>query len=99
MVAATKRVSRWHVASRVFAAVVPAYVLTNTTAVFLALLFPGDRVSPILSATVASFAIYTTIILWIFAVKRLRTVWWGMLIGLVVTGGGAGLSYLLRFGA
>ena len=38
---------------------------------------------------VSAFAIYTVIILWIFSVKRLRTVWWGMLGGITLTAAGA----------
>ncbi|MEM9209149.1 MAG: hypothetical protein AAGA61_07875 [Pseudomonadota bacterium] len=99
MAIATKHVSRWHVASRVFAATLPAYVLTNTTGVFLALLFPGDRAASIISAALVSFAIYTTIIIWIFSVRRLRTVWLGLLGSAIATGGAAWLLYLLRASA
>ena len=91
----TNKVGRWHVASRVFAATVPAFVLTNTTGIFLALALPIGQFSSIVTSMVSSFAIYTAIILWIFSVKRLRTVWWAMLGGIVITAGCAWLLHAL----
>ncbi|MEM9403972.1 MAG: hypothetical protein AAGA44_15990 [Pseudomonadota bacterium] len=87
--------SRWHVASRVFAAAVPAFVLTNTTGIFVALASPAGEFQAVATSLASAFAVYTAIILWIFSVKRLRTVWLGLLSGLVITGGGAGLLLYL----
>ncbi|MEL7022616.1 MAG: iron transporter [Pseudomonadota bacterium] len=99
MVSATAKVSRWHVASRVFAATIPAFVLANTTGIFLALVSPAAQFPAIAFSLVSSFAIYTAIIMWIFSVKRLRTVWLGLLGGIAFTSGGAWLAYVLGGGA
>ena len=89
MASATGKVGRWHVASRVFAAAIPAFVLTNTFGVFLALALPLGQFSSIATSMVGSFAIYTCIILWIFSVERLRTVWIGLLGGIAATSAAA----------
>ena len=89
----TKGPGRWHIASRVFAAAVPGFVLTNTSGVLLSFLLPGDRINGVATATLLSFAIYTAIVMWTFSVKRLRTVWIGLMLGIVVTGAGAWLLY------
>ncbi|MEM7430517.1 MAG: hypothetical protein AAF351_01130 [Pseudomonadota bacterium] len=98
MASATDKVGRWHVASRVFAATIPAFVLTNTTGVLLALIWPGGQFPSIVTSMVSAFAIYTAIILWIFAVKRLRTVWWTMLGGILFTGGASALLLFMGVG-
>ena len=90
------RPGRWHVASRVFAATIPAFLLTNTSAVLLGFLWPGEKINGVAFATLLSFAIYTAIIMWIFSVKRLHTVWLGLLAGLILTGAGAWLMYSLE---
>lgn len=99
MASATRKVRRWHVGSRVFAAIIPAFILTNTFGIFLALALPVGEFQAIATSMVSSFAIYTCIILWIFAVERLRTVWFGMLGGIALTAGGAWLLYTLGGGA
>lgn len=96
--AAERKVGRWHVASRVTAAIIPGFLLTNTLGVFLALLAPGGKALGTAYATLASYALYTAIIIWIFSVKRLRTIWVGLCAGIVVTGGGAWLLLLLERG-
>ena len=96
MAAVANKPGRWHVASRVFAATAPAFLLTNTAGILLSLVLPGERISGIATATLLSYAIYTVIIMWIFSVKRLRTVWIGLVSALVLTGGGAWLLYTLE---
>ena len=85
MASATKLVGRWHVASRVFAAVIPAFVLTNTTGVMLTFLVPGDKFASIAVSIVSAFAVWTALVIWIFSVKRLSTIWYTMLAGITVT--------------
>ena len=96
MATAAKSLGRWHVASRVFAAAIPGFVLTNTTGILLSFLLPGDKLDGIATATLLSYAIYTAIILWVFSVQRLRTVWIGLLSALAVTGAGAWLMVTLE---
>ncbi len=99
MASATKKVGRWHVASRVFAAAIPAFILTNTFGVLLALALPVGEFSSIATSMVSSFAIYTCVILWIFSVKKLRTVWLGLLAGIVISSAAAYGLYMLGSGA
>ncbi|MEM1411365.1 MAG: hypothetical protein AAGH19_03325 [Pseudomonadota bacterium] len=93
---ARKAPGRWHVTSRVVAAILPAFILTNTAAVLLALALPGERLTGAAIGTFASFLIYVAIIMWVFSVERLRTVWLGLTAAIIVTGGGAWLLYLLE---
>lgn len=88
--------SRWHITSRVVAAVIPGFVLTNTSGVLLALLLPGDRLDGVATATLLSYGIYTAIIMWVFSVERLRTIWLGLLLAIAATGGAAWLMYTLE---
>lgn len=83
---------RWMVASRVLAAVVGGYTLTSAATVLLALVWPLPQAEAVAAATMLSFALYTVVILWVFAVKRLRTLWLGLII---TTAFCAGLSWLL----
>lgn len=66
---------RWMVLSRVLAAVVGGYTLTSFGTVLLALLWPLPQAEAILASTMLSFALYVCVVLWVFATKRLRTIW------------------------
>ena len=70
---------RWLVASRVLAAVLGGYALTSAASTLLALLWPLPQAEAVAASTMLSFALYTLIIIWIFASQRLRTVWLGLL--------------------
>ncbi|MEM7585904.1 MAG: DUF3649 domain-containing protein [Acidobacteriota bacterium] len=91
-----KPVGRWHIASRVLAAAIPGFLLTNTAGILLTFLLPGDKLSAVATATILSYLLYAAIILWIFSVQRLRTVWIALLSAVVVTGGGAWLMITLE---
>ena len=95
----TRGTGRWHIASRVLAAAIPGFVLTNTGSVMLSFLLPGDKISGVATATLLSFAIYAAIVMWTFSVRRLRTVWIGLTLGILVTGAGAWLLYTLEASA
>ncbi|MEO0367265.1 MAG: hypothetical protein AAF197_00610 [Pseudomonadota bacterium] len=79
--------SKLHVASRVFAATIPAYLLTNTIGVLLTFVLVTEKTTGVALATIMSFAIYTAIIIWIFSVDKLKTVWWGLTLAILFTGG------------
>ncbi|MFT6420441.1 MAG: hypothetical protein ACJAWP_001051 [Porticoccus sp.] len=83
---------RWMVASRVLASVVGGYALTSAATVLLALIWPLPQAEAVAAATMLSFTLYTGVILWIFAVKRLRTLWLGLVIATAFC---AGLSWVL----
>ncbi len=85
----------WHIASRVLAALIPGFVLTNTAGTFFALLMPGEKALGVVWLTVLSYALYTAIIMWVFAVRRLRTVWLGLTGAIAFTALGAWGLYLL----
>lgn len=87
---------RWMVASRVLAAVVVGYALTSSATVLLALLWPLPKAEAVLAASMLSFLLYAGVIVWIFAVKRLRTVWLGLITATALC---AGLSWLFLPGA
>ncbi|MEM7083161.1 MAG: hypothetical protein AAF465_10535 [Pseudomonadota bacterium] len=85
MVKAKTSISRWHVTSRVFAAILFGFILTNTNGVMLTFLLPGDKLSGITTSALLSWTIYAAIVLWVFAVERLRTVWLGLTGAIVST--------------
>jgi hypothetical protein len=70
---------RWMVTSRVLAAVVGGYALTSAATVLFALIWPLPRAEAVAASTLLSFALYASVIVWIFAVRRLRTVWLGLI--------------------
>ena len=70
---------RWAVTSRVVAAVIPGFVLTNSAGVLISFIIPGEKFTGIAWATLLSFVIYAAIIMWIFHTDRLKTVWLGLL--------------------
>lgn len=83
---------RWSVASRVLAAVIGGYSLTSAATVLLALVWPLPQADAILAATMLSFILYVGILVWIFSVKRLQTIWLGLFIMTVIC---LGLSWAL----
>ncbi|CAA0119571.1 hypothetical protein [Zhongshania aliphaticivorans] len=87
---------RWMVVSRVLAAVVGGYALASSAMVLLALLWPLPKAEAVAASTMLSFLLYALIIIWIFTVKRLKTVWLGLIFSTAVC---SGLSWLLLSGA
>ncbi|MBN7796123.1 DUF3649 domain-containing protein [Parahaliea mediterranea] len=87
---------RRQVAMRVVAAALGGYTLTSAATVLAALVWPLPRAEAVAAATMLSFALYTAVIVWVFAVRRLRTAWWGLA---VATATCASLGYLLSPGA
>lgn len=78
---------RLHVASRIFAAAIGGYALSCAVAVLIALVWPADRAQAVQISTVLSFLLYPAIIVWIFAVRRLRTIWLGLVLATVLCSG------------
>lgn len=93
---ASRGLSGWHIASRVVAALIPGFVLANTAAIFAGFLFPGEKFIGVAWATVLSFGFYAAIVIWVFSVKRLRTVWIGLLSAIAVTSLGAWGLFVLE---
>ena len=82
---------RWHVTARVLAAVLLGYLVTNTVGVMIALASPASKPSAVAGATIASFLLWAVIAMWVFWVRRTRTVWLGLLAALVVSAAAAWL--------
>lgn len=87
---------RWMVASRILAAVAGGYALISVINILLALLLPLSKAQAVEVSTMLSFAIYAGIIVWIFSVKRLRTLWLGLLVSTLLCGA---LAWVLMPGA
>jgi len=83
---------RWLVASRVLAAVLGGYALTSAATVLLALIWPLPQAQAVMASSMLSFSLYTAIIVWIFATKRVRTLWAGLIAATALCGA---LAWLL----
>ena len=77
---------RKQVALRIALAVVGGYVLTNLLGIFLSYALPLSKSDAVVTASTLSFLIYASLIVWVFSVKSLRQVWWGLGIPGVVLG-------------
>lgn len=75
---------RWAVFSRVLAAFVGGYVLSSLLLLLLSLTLPLPQAEAIAASTMLGFILYALIIIWAFSIKRLRTVWLGLLISSLV---------------
>ena len=76
---ATKTSSRWPLALRVLSAILGGYAAANFGGVLLSYLIPASRSDAVLSSLLLSFALYTAIIVWAFAInstlKACLTIW------------------------
>lgn len=86
----------WQVLSRLLAAIFGGYALTSAATVLLALIWPLPHAQALLASTMLSFILYSGVVLWVFAIQRLRTVWYGLLATTVLC---SALSWLLLSGA
>lgn len=77
---------RWAVASRAVAAIGGGYVLTALVTAVLALFLPASRVEAALTGTLASFAVYTVAVMWVFAARTAWRAWRGLLIPMLLLG-------------
>jgi small-conductance mechanosensitive channel len=85
------RGARWAIASRMLAALFGGYVLAYALTAFAAVYLPMARADRVVFASLASFAVWTAAVIYVFAAA---TAWraWG---GLLVTAGLLGLAVLL----
>lgn len=70
--------------SRTAAAILGGYALTSAVVIFLGAVLPLPKSQAILAASLASFAVYTAAIVWVFAVQDNRRAWLGLLLPAVV---------------
>lgn len=75
--------------SRTAAALLGGYALTCASVIFLGAVLPLPKSQAILAASLTSFAVYTAVIVWVFATPNLKRIWWVLVIAsLVLTGAG-----------
>lgn len=68
--------------SRIIAAIVGGYGFTYAFTAALARVLPVNKVDALISATLLSFAVYTSAVLWAFACRSARRAWAGLALGL-----------------
>lgn len=87
----------WKLVSRIVAAIFGGYFLTLSSSMLLSQLLDivgMDRVNASMTAMLLSFAIYTAIVIWFFAIASVKQVWINLLFSLVITGV---LVFLIRY--
>lgn len=67
------------VCQRVAAAVIGGYALTVAFSVLLSFTLPVPRAEGVLTGLLISFLVYTAAVIWAFAVRSIRRMWWGLL--------------------
>lgn len=83
---------RWAITSRVLAALVGGYATAYAVTAFLAVYLPMARPDRVVFSSLASFAVWTAIAVYVFAARSATRVWL-LLIGLsLVLGAAAFLS-------
>lgn len=65
---------------RTAAAILGGYALSAAVVIFLGAVLPLPKGQAILAASLASFAVYTAAIVWVFAVQDNRRAWFGLLL-------------------
>lgn len=80
------------VASRVAAAVLGGYAFATALGVFLSRTLPLPRADAVLAMTLASFAIYTAAVIFVFAARTATRAWLGLAVPTLVL---AALSWLV----
>lgn len=76
--------------SRCAAAILGGYALTSACVIFLGAILPLPKSQAVLAASLASFAVFTAVIVWAFAEPRLGRIWAGLALATLLLGG-AGL--------
>ena len=69
---------RWEVFGRCLIAVFGGYIFTIALSIFLTQVLPIAKSSAVMTANLLSFAIYSTVIIWVFSIKEFRQLWWGL---------------------
>lgn len=74
----TEQHYRWKITLRVMLAITGGYVLTNLASILISFLLPLSKSDAVMTALLLSFIIYTCVVIWVFSVKSLRTVFLGL---------------------
>ena len=89
---------RLHVLARAVAAIIGGYVVTGLAVACLARLLPMRAAEASIAATLASFAIYASIVVTAFSTRSMLRVWIGLSGALLLLGAGLYLSILMGGG-
>lgn len=85
----------WAITSRVTAALIPAFILTNTLSIAISFVLPFDKIYSVLWVVLFSFVTYLCIVLWAFHVQSLKKLWLYLFLAIVVTSAiSAGFVYM-----
>jgi len=76
-------IKRWNIASRVLAALVGGYAVAYGVTAFLAVYLPLARPDRVVFSSLASFAVWTGVVIYVFAARSATRVWL-LLVGLTV---------------
>ena len=82
----TEQNYRWQITGRVLLAIIGGYVLTNLASILISFLLPLPKSDAVMTALLLSFIIYTCVVIWVFSMKSLRTVFLGITSTSVVMG-------------
>ena len=85
---------RRQIAFRVTVAIIGGYALANITAILLSYLLPMSKSDAVMTGILLSFAVYTSAIMWVFAVRSARRACIGLLTPSLVLGA---VALLLKF--
>lgn len=75
------------IVSLVLAATFGGYLLTSAVMILIAAVLPLSRADAVITSALLSFAVYTAVIIWVFAVKNAKRAWGGLLLGTLIIGG------------
>lgn len=77
---------RWHLAARLLAALLGGYVLARACTTLLTPLLPMPKSDALMTALLASGAIYIAAMLWAFSVKSVDKAIFGLLVPALLSG-------------
>lgn len=81
--------------SRILAAVLGGYLLTNAASVLIAFLLPMPRAHAVATMLLMSFVTLSAVVIWVYATASLKKVWGVLLVGIAVSVAGSATFHLL----
>jgi len=81
--------------SRIVAAALGGYLLTSAASVLIAFLLPMTHAHAVLTMLLMSFAIWSAVVIWVYATPSLKKIWTVIGIGLAISLSGSALFHLL----
>ncbi|MCQ4294242.1 DUF3649 domain-containing protein [Pseudomonas stutzeri] len=71
----TTSINRWSIVSRVLAALVGGYAMAYAVTAFLAVYLPLARPDRVVFSSLASFAVWTAVVIYVFAARSASRIW------------------------